>query len=99
MDRPVFKGRIIFEVLRYSTYGVFLTFLCDHGYHLQTNVLLHAESELPEGGDDTGDLLHHAAHVLPQLVHRDGAAHHGGEAGLEGHQVCSNLTLYSVKTS
>ena len=69
------------------------TFLREHGNDLEANILLFAQLEVAEAGDHLGDLLHHRAHVLPQLVHRDRSAHHGGEAGLEGHQVRRNLLM------
>ena len=68
----------------------------EHGHDLEAHVLLHGQPEVPEGGDDLGDLLHHGAHVLPQLVHGDGPPHHGGQAGLQRHQVGRHLNIMDV---
>ena len=68
----------------------------EHGHDLEAHVLLHGQPEVPEGGDDLGDLLHHGAHVLPQLVHGDGPPHHGGQAGLQRHQVGRHLDIVDV---
>jgi hypothetical protein len=68
-----------------------LTILREHGDHFEADVLLHAQPEVSEGGDDLGDLLHHVADVLAQLIHRDGPPHHGGETGLQRHQVRGHL--------
>ena len=50
----------------------------DHSHNLEADILLHCEPEISEGGYDLGDVLHHGAHVLPQLVHGDGFPHHTG---------------------
>ena len=65
----------------------------EHGNDLEADILLFAQLEVAEAGDHLGDLLHHRAHVLPQLVHRDRPAHHRGETGLEGHQVRRHLLV------
>ena len=78
-------GEILFVVLH--------TFLCEHGDNLETDVFLLAQLEVTEAGDHLGDLLHHGADVLPQLVHRDRSSHHRGEAGLQGHQVGRHLLM------
>lgn len=69
------------------------SFLSDHGDHLEADILLNAEAELPEGCDDPSDFLHHAAHILAELVHRDGSTHHGCQTGLKGYEVCGNLLM------
>ena len=68
-----------------------LTVLREHGDDLEADVLLHAEPEVPEGGDHLRDLLHHVADVLPQLIHRDRPPHHGRQTGLQRHQVGGHL--------
>jgi len=65
----------------------------NHGDDLQTDVLFHLEVQLPEAGDDFGDLLHHVAHVLVQLVHRDRLAHHLRQTGLQGYEIRRNLSV------
>ena len=65
----------------------------EHGDNLETDVFLLAQLEVTEAGDHLGDLLHHGADVLPQLVHRDRSSHHRGEAGLQGHQVGRHLLM------
>ena len=68
-----------------------LTLLRGHCDDLQADILLHLELALAEDGDDLGDLLHHVANVLTELVHRDGLTHHRSQARLKGHQVGGNL--------
>ena len=65
----------------------------EHGNDLEASIFLFAHLEVAEAGDHLGDLLHHRADVLPQLVHRDRSAHHGGEASLEGHQIRRHLLM------
>ncbi len=60
----------------------FITFRVDHGDDLEADVLLHPEVQLSKACDDLRDLLHHRAHVLVQLVHRDRLPHHLRQAGL-----------------
>ena len=70
-----------------------LTVLGEHCHHFQADILLLAELEVAETGDDLGDLFHHGADVLSQLVHGDGSAHHGCQAGLQGHKVGGDLLV------
>lgn len=91
------KYKRLFSVNAIYTWSWLRTFLRgEHGHDLEAHVLLHGQPEVPEGGDDLGDLLHHGAHVLPQLVHGDGPPHHGGQAGLQRHQVGRHLDIVDV---
>ena len=72
---------------------------CHHCYNFQADILLHCKSKISEGRDDLCDLLDHGAHVLSELVHGDWLAHHGGQAGLQGHQVGGNLIKSRDRTS
>ena len=73
--------------------------MSEHCHHLEADVLLHAQPEVSEGGDDLGDLLHHVADVLAELVHGDGPTHHGGEAGLQRHEVGGHLQATGKRDS
>ena len=70
-----------------------VTFSRHHGDDLKTDVFLHLELKLPEASDHFGDLLHHVAHILVKLVHRDRFPHHLGQAGLQRHQVGRHLVV------
>ena len=68
-----------------------LTILGEHSHHLQADVLLHGELKVSQTGNHARQHLHDVPDVVPQLVCGDGPAHHGGEAGLQGHQICGHL--------
>ena len=50
--------------------------------------------KISEGCYNFCNFLHHGADVLSELVHGDRSPHHGGQAGLQRHQVGGNLQIF-----